>query len=347
MNRELAVLWVLLIALLIFGCTESSSQYSSTSANQLVNNGTTAVTPNQNNQTSANPNSTPEQNNPALVHRYSSLIGTSFVDPDYGQNDINITIKGFDTTYETQQDVDEAHILFLAENTGKKATSEFCSDFTLIDDKGREFTLQGQIFAPFYFGVSKVTEGEIQPGLSILLECNQVFPKNATLTSLIVQHMFTGPTVVANLSATSGKTPPQQTNTSSSASNPSQPVPDPYSKYYGKTAIQDTFTIRLDNISESQPDANGAKSIAITFSVLNDGDKTNTLWREIYIKDQKGRYYQQDSWSCTFSAIHAGINDTETCIFYQVPASSEPAEVVTTSMNYGEQNNYTPLFRLQ
>lgn len=181
MGRYWAILGLLLFALLIFGCTESSSQYSPSRAEELVN--------------TSNPAGAPEQNKSILVHRYSSLIGTSFADPD--QN-ITITIKGFDITYEKEQDVNRAHILFLIENIGKKAAGEACSDFTLIDEKERKFTLETQFES--HFGRSEITYGEIQPGLSIFTECSQVFPKNATLTSLIIRHWFKEPTIIANLS---------------------------------------------------------------------------------------------------------------------------------------------------
>jgi hypothetical protein len=319
MNKNWAIAGLLVSALLIFGCAGSSNQYSPSKAGELSNTGT------------------PEQNNPTLVHRYSSLIGTSFVDPEQGDS---ISIKGFDVTYKAEQDVNEAHILFLVENTGKKAVTGYCSFFTLLDDKGREFELQEDFSR--YFG--KDVEGDIQPGLSIIMDCSQIFPKDAVLKSLEIKYSLSEPTVVANLLATSSKAPPQPNNTPSSASGPTQSVPDPYSKYYGKTAtIQDTLIIRLDNISESPIDPNGKKSIQITFSVLNNGDNWNTLLRMIYFKDQNGTYYKQNP-SCGFAGISPGINDTETCLFLQVPPSSEPVEVVTTSLG---GNDYTPLFRLQ
>jgi len=103
--------------------------------------------------------------------------------------------------------------------------------------------------------------------------------------------------------------------------------PDPYSLNYGKTAVAENMHITLENIDGGNIDEDGLRDYSVQFTVRNDGKEKDSVPGAFYLVDSQNRYFEANYFTCGF-LVNPGVQKTDTCKFFDVPATAEIKSIV-------------------
>ena len=245
-NRALVLSLLFATMLLLAGCASSGGGYSTTKANEIVGNQTL-------NKSSSAINSTET----TVVQELTKIENKEII-----QDNIKTTFKKFMITYEKDDEVNKAHVLMIIENTGKQEKTIACGDYLLIDQEKREYKLESA-WQTYYNQNNAKSIATVQPGLSVIFECEQVFPTTSTLKILRYGTVFGG-TLDVYLDE---KINAEANNTS--LTEPIQNNRVSYSAMIGKKYGEENQSIEIVGFDEEKTGT--TKKITIGLKIYNNG----------------------------------------------------------------------------